>query len=163
MNNFENIRFELYDSNNKVPPKRYKKMLEIIIPFYNKLLSKNFDNLEDCKPWIKMIRNTKDYYVLVCLKQDEVIGFINFMYQDIGLMLSEIQIKKQYQSKYGILKKMLGELILKSDKLRYCNIYMTINPKNKKSKAVFTHVGFKNIENKLYSISYEDLIKWLNK
>jgi MoaA/NifB/PqqE/SkfB family radical SAM enzyme/L-amino acid N-acyltransferase YncA len=159
----KNIRFELYDNKNKVPYKRYKEMLEIIIPFYNKLLNKNYNSPELYKPWVRMIRNTKDFYVLVCLNKDRVIGFINFMYQDIGLMLSEVQIKEQYQSKHGIFKKMMREVILKSDRSKYQSIYATINPKNQKSKSVFTHIGFKNIDNRLYSISYSDLIKWLEK
>lgn len=110
--------------------------------------------------WINMVRNTKDYFILLFYKDSELLGFINYMYLDYGLMLSEIQISKYYQDK-KYLKAMLKELINSLDR-KVDNIYASINSKNIKSKQVFTHIGFMRDKNILYKISYNDLLKWIN-
>lgn len=85
------------------------------------------------------------------------------MYIDIGLMLSEVQIKKEYQGKYDILRKMLKQVIEKSDKRLYSDVYGTISLKNLKSQNVFKHIGFENTKGILYKININTLINWINR
>ena len=155
--------FEYYDYDNKIPMDKIDEMLKIIIKFYNKFNKRNNSTEEVYSPWINIVRNTKDYHVLLCYLDKELVGFINYMYQENGLMLSEIQIKDQFQGKNDILRKMIGEVLNISDKNKYSEILCTINPKNEKSKLIFTHIGFKNIEGILYKIDYNNLLNWVNK
>ena len=156
------IVFETYNLDKKIPISKINQMLDILVPFYNKLNGKDNSTKEMCDPFINMIRNTKDYNILLCYIGKTLVGFVNYMYQDRGLMLSEIQIREEFQGK-NILRKMIKKVIDDSDKSRYKDIYLTINPKNTKSYQVFTHIGFKNIENVLYKISYKEMNNWLNK
>ena len=74
-------------------------------------------------------------------------------------MLSEIQIRNDYRNK-GILRELFKELINNNK----CNgFYCTINPNNKNSYDVFTYIGFKKIDDRLYKINYRTFNKWLNK
>ena len=103
------------------------------------------------------------YNTILCYKDNILVGFINYIYQEAGLMISEVQIKKEYQGKYKIFKKLLCEMINNCDKEKSLNIFCTINPKNKKSQEIFTYIGFKNLGGKLYKIDYDKFIKWINK
>lgn len=152
------IEFEHYSYNKKISKKKCYEMLDILIKFYNEFNGKDNGTKEMCDPWINMIRNTKDYYVLLCYENNLLIGFVNYMYQNDGLMLSEVQIREEYQNK-GLLKVLLREVITKN---RCDNILCTIHKNNIKSQNVFTHVGFKLVKDTLYKISYDDLIKWIN-
>ena len=76
-------------------------------------------------------------------------------------MLSEGQIRSEYQNK-GYLTKLLKEVIYNSDKSRYDDVLMTINSKNIVSQNIFKHIGFKQVNNNLYKISYKVLVEWLN-
>lgn len=157
------MNFEYYNYNNKIPLSKVEEMLEILIPFYNELNGKDNSNKDMCDSWINSIRNTKDFAIILLYFDNLLVGFINYMYQKEGLMISEIQIRKEYQGKYRILRKLLGEMINNSDKNRYTNLLATINHKNKKSIDIFTHIGFKNIKDNLYKINILELEKWLNK
>ena len=163
MNN--NISFELYDFDNKITKKRYDPIHKILVENEDVITGRDNSSIEMYNKWAEMITNTPNYNILVCLIDDEVVGFIAFMYLDIGLMLSEIQIKKEYQGKYKILKNMLREVLEISikDKFKYKDVLGTISDKNIKSQEVFTHIGFKRKEGILYKISYKNLMKWIEK
>ena len=98
--------------------------------------------------------------MLVAYKDKVLIGFINYYYKDDDyIMLSEIQIRNDYRNK-GILRELFKELINNNK----CNgFYCTINPNNKNSYDVFTYIGFKKIDDRLYKINYRTFNKWLNK
>ncbi len=157
------VSFEHYDSVNKIPMIKIEKTLEIIAGFYNELNDKDNSKKEICDPWIDMVRNKEGYNTILCYKDNILVGFINYIYQEAGLMISEVQIKKEYQGKYKIFKKLLCEMINNCDKEKSLNIFCTINPKNKKSQKIFTYIGFKNLGGKLYKIDYDKFIKWINK
>ena len=163
MNN--NISFELYDFDNKITKKRYDPIHKILVENEDVITGRDNSSIEMYNKWAEMITNTPNYNILVCLIDDEVVGFIAFMYLDIGLMLSEIQIKKEYQGKYKILKNMLREVLEISikDKFKYKDVLGTISDKNIKSQEVFTYIGFKRKEGILYKISYKNLMKWIEK
>ena len=81
------------------------------------------------------------------------------MYDKKGLCLSEVQIKKEYQSANNNLKKMINVVLDNCNKEKSKNVYLTINPRNEKSKNALTHIGFYNAKGKNYKISYNDFEK----
>lgn len=113
--------------------------------------------------WVNMILNTPDYYIIVCKINDEVVAFLSYCIVDIGLMLSEIQIKEEFQGKLNIFKKIMNEFISKVNINEYNKIYATINSKHTKSKEVFTHIGFINKSGILYEANTKDILEWLEK
>ena len=135
------------------------EMHSILVENYNKINNKDNSSTDMFNKWISMIRTTKNYNILLCLDNTKLVGFTCYTYFDMGLMLSEIQIKKEYQGKYNLLKNMLHNVLVNSDNT-YSKVYCTINNNNTKSKEVFTHIGFKNIKGVLYEIDKIDLMKW---
>ena len=154
--------FELYNYENKMPKDKYNKIYKILI---NNFYKNNNEIIKDEKynNWVNMILNTPNYYILIYSINNNIVGFISCIYIEEGLMLSEVQIKKQYQGKYDILRKMLKYIcnICDKDKSKY--VLGTINDNNEKSKHVFTYIGFKKEKGILYKISFNNLIKWINK
>ena len=98
--------FELYNYENKMPKDKYNKIYKILI---NNFYKNNNEIIKDEKynNWVNMILNTPNYYILIYSINNNIVGFISYIYIEEGLMLSEVQIKKQYQGKYNILRKML--------------------------------------------------------
>lgn len=159
--------FELYNLENKIPKEKYDKIYQIIIDNYferNKdLISKRkeIDTEEAYNNWVKTITTTEDYNIILYYLNNDIVAFVAFTYVTDGLCLSEVQIKKEYQGKL-ILKQLLKEVLKNCKKSKSKKILGTINPNNKKSIQVFTHIGLKNTINKWYEISYNDLEKWIN-
>ena len=148
------MTYELYSFENKIPNKKILQMIDILTSFYGKK-DENYDS------WIDMIKNTKDYFILLGYNNNKLIGFINYMYKGKDLIISEAQIVSDYQNQ-KVLKNLLKEVIL--NQTRECEtVYGTINENNTKSKEVFKHIGFKHAENKLYKMNYKDLYNYLVK
>ena len=105
------------------------------------------------------IYSSEEIAMNVIKKYKKIIGFISFMYDKKGLCLSEVQIKKEYQSANNNLKKMINVVLDNCNKEKSKNVYLTINPRNEKSKNALTHIGFYNAEGKNYKISYNDFEK----
>ncbi len=152
--------FELYSIDNKIPKYKYDYIYNMIKDNYFDIRGRNNDSKEKYNTWVNMILNTKDYYILLYVLNNKIIGFIAFMYHDNYLCLSEIQFDKEHKNT-GLLKNLLGEVIRISDKSKYDNIYVTIS-NNELSKDVFEHIGFKYVGGVRYEISYEDLNRWIN-
>lgn len=157
-----NIEYKIYKPKD-LSNKDLNQIHKIIINNYNEINHKDNSDDEMYKEWLNVILNAKNYYFLNCYYQDEIIAFIAFMYIDIGLLLSEVQIKKEYQGKYDILRKMLKQVIDKSDKRLYSDVYGTISSKNLKSQNVFKHIGFENTKGILYKININTLMNWINR
>lgn len=158
-----NLNYNLFSNNNLPNEKALKDMCSILVENYN-IINNTSDTIEDSfEEWVNMIKNTENYNILICKKDTEIIGFVCYTFLDIGLMLSEVQIKKDYQGKYDILRKMLKQVIDKSNKKLYSNVYGTISSKNIKSQNVFKHIGFKNTKGILYKININDLMSWINR
>lgn len=136
------------------------EMHSILVEIYNKINNKDNSSTDMFNKWISMIRTTKNYNILLCLDNTKLVGFTCYTYFDMSLMLSEIQIKKEYQGKH-ILKSMIKNVLINTNNT-YSKVYATINTDNTKSKEVFTHIGFKNIKGILYEIDKSNLIKWTN-
>ncbi len=154
--------YEKYNYDKKIPLNKINEMFEILIPFYNKLNGKDNGTDEMKLPFINILQNTKDYNILLCYYNDELIGFINYMYYNDGLMLSEIQIKSKYHGK-NILRSMLKKILDDINLQKFKKVFITINSKNTKSINVLTHIGFKNTNGVFYEINIEKLINWVNK
>ncbi len=86
------MKSEIYSYENKISLDKCNQMLDILVSFYNDLNGKENNTKEMRDTWINMVRNTKDYFILLFYKDSELLGFINYMYLDNDLMLSEIQI-----------------------------------------------------------------------
>ena len=136
------------------------EMHSILVEIYNKINNKDNSSTDMFNKWISMIRTTKNYNILLCLDNTKLVGFTCYPYFDMSLMLSEIQIKTEYQGKH-ILKSMIKNVLINTNNT-YSKVYATINTDNTKSKEVFTHIGFKNIKGILYEIDKSNLIKWTN-
>ena len=154
--------FKLYGYSNKTPLKTCNEMLEIIIKFYNQLNNNDNDTEERRSSWVKMIRNTKDYHVLLCYKGKTLVGFINYTYMNKDIMLSEVQIREEYQGK-GVWKALLNEVVNNTKRRKTEYFLATISKKNFKSQNVFGHIGFKLGEDNIYRITREDLVNWVTK
>ena len=162
--------YEIYNNlDNKITKNVYDVLYSIIIYNYfsrNKqlLLKKNeIDTKEAYNNWVNTICNTKGYNILVYYYENKIVGFISYMYNTKGLCLSEVQIKIEYQNKYNVLRSML-KILLREERVGNSIIICgTINPNNIKSISVFSHIGMVNTEKKLYEISGENLLKWINK
>ncbi len=164
--------FEYYNSINKIPEYRYEEMNQIMYDFHLKITNnnpsfelhgKNFDN------WVNMIRNDENYNIILYIENNKIIGLICYGYYNNELMISEIQIIEEYQYK-GLVKILLKEMVKQLDLSRFNGIVCgTIRNDNEHSKQVFTHIGMKpqeednlNKNYKLYKISYDDLVKYLD-
>lgn len=155
MNN--NFKYEFYNGKS-INNFFLDEMYHILVNNYNEINNIDNSSKEIHDEWISMIRNTNNYNILLCLENNKVIAFIAYTNIEDKLMLSEIQIKKEYQSKYNILKSMIKYVINKEN--NYKKILITINSNNTKSKDIFTHIGFKNIKGILYEIDIINLMKW---
>lgn len=154
------MNYKLYNRKN-IDNTYLNDMHNILVENYNKINNKDNSSNEMYNEWVNMIRTTEDYNILICLDNNLLVGFVCYTYLDIGLMLSEIQIKKEYQGKHNILKNMLRNILVNTNNT-YSKVYATINNDNTKSKEVFTHIGFKNIKGILYEIDKTNLMKWTN-
>ena len=66
---------------------------------------------------------------------------------------------KEEEEENDNLKKMINVVLDNCNKEKSKNVYLTINPRNEKSKNALTHIGFYNAEGKNYKISYNDFEK----
>lgn len=161
--------FEIYNAEKKINEKRYIEMHNILKKdFINrhglekyKKYSNSFEG-EGFKRWVTMLQNTENYHIVLYVLDDEIAGFVCFLYMDNKLCLSEVQIKESFQGK-GILKKLLRKTLEISNKDRYNKICATIDNDNYKSQNVFKHIGMKNTQGKWYEITYDEFMKWINK
>lgn len=146
----------------RINKKYYESIYEILINNENKINGVDIASKEKYDKWVETILIAPNYYIIICKINDEVVGFIAYTYIEMGLMISEIQIKEEYQGKFDILRKLLNEFIKKVDK-KYDKALATINSKNIKSQKAFTHIGFVNKKGILYEIPLEKLCDWVNK
>lgn len=142
----------------------YKILIENLFITYPKFLNERdkHDNKRNYEIWTNMINNTDNYKVLTYEEENKVIGFLNFSIIEDELWISEVQIDNNYKNKQ-ILKKLLKKFVYLEDINKYSTITIHINNDNEVSKKVFTHIGFKQINNCIYKIDLEDMKKWLNK
>ena len=100
------MTYELYSFENKIPNKKILQMIDILTSFYGKK-DENYDS------WIDMIKNTKDYFILLGYNNNKLIGFINYMYKGKDLIISEVQIVSDYQNQIDELDEKLFYLLIK--------------------------------------------------
>lgn len=73
------MKSEIYSYENKISLDKCNQMLDILVSFYNDLNGKENNTKEMRDTWINMVRNTKDYFILLFYKDSELLGFINYM------------------------------------------------------------------------------------
>lgn len=84
------FEYESFNYDNKITKDAYDPIHKILVENENIITNKNNSSIEMYNKWVEMITNTPDYNILVCKLNNEIVGFIAFMYLDIGLMISEI-------------------------------------------------------------------------
>lgn len=141
-----------------------KQMYEILISnlfiTYPDIEKDKHDNKENCLKWINMIKSNNDYHVVVYEENNKVIGYLNYMVIENKMWICEAQVKDKNKK---ILKKLITYYVKLKDVSNYDKVTIHINSNNILSQKVFTHIGFKLINNTLYEISMKDLTKWCEK
>lgn len=141
-----------------------KQMYEILISnlfiTYPDLEKDKHDNKKNYSKWINMIKSNNDYHVVVYEENNKVIGYLNYMVIENKMWICEAQVKDKNKK---ILKKLITYYIKLKDVSTYDKVTIHINSNNILSQKVFTHIGFKLINNTLYEISMKDLTKWCEK
>lgn len=158
--------FEKYNNINKIQKSRYKEMHDILkTDFINRYGIDKYSNFneESYNKWINMIRNDTNYNIILYIIDNKIGGFICYIIDDSKLCLCEVQIKKEYQGKYQIFRKMLNELVIDIKDKKITKVVATIDKDNEKSKKVFTHIGMVNTNKNWYEIEYNEFLKWINR
>lgn len=141
-----------------------KQMYEILISnlfiTYPDLEKDKHDNKENCLKWINMIKSNNDYHVVVYEENNKVIGYLNYMVIENKMWICETQVKDKNKK---TLKKLITYYVKLKDVSTYDKVTIHINSNNILSQKIFTHIGFKLINNTLYEISMKDLTKWCEK
>lgn len=137
-------------------------MYNIIINNLEKIFD-NFESTDDDKIiWMDSIKN-HDYNFILAYDCGNLVGYLEYIKLDDGYFISEIQIDDDHKGDrktFKLLIKQFYNIIFKDKNIK---IFANINKENKKSVDVFTHIGMKHIENKLYQINSNDLGKWCDK
>lgn len=149
--------------NNNILKQMYSILIDNLFITYPSFLDnkEKHDNQENQKRWFNMIKTTSNYYVILYIENNQVIGFLNFCINNNKLWISEIQIKNEYKNK-GILKRLTKKFVTLKQVKNFNSVIIHINEENNLSKKVFSHIGFKLIKESIYSINLLKLIKWAN-
>lgn len=149
--------------NNNILKQMYSILIDNLFITYPNFLDnkEKHDNQENQKRWFNMIKTTSNYYVILYIENNQVIGFLYFCINNNKLWISEIQIKNEYKNK-GILKKLIKKFVTLKQVKNFNSVIIHINEENNLSKKVFSHIGFKLIKESIYSINLLKLIKWAN-
>ena len=162
--------FEIYNSNNKISENRYLEMNDILMKDY--ILRKGIEEYkkrekvfkgEGFEYWKSMILNDPNYNIILYILDKKIVAFICYILMEEGVCLAEIQIIKEYQGKNDIFRKILNKFLEEIKNKKYTIISATIDKDNKKSRAVFSHIGMINTKDNWFETSLEILEKWLNK
>lgn len=156
------ITYDYFTPDNKIDNETINEIYKIIVYNENKISKEENDTKSNFDAFKNTLLNTPNYYIIVCKLNNEVIAFLSYCYMHLGLLISEVQIKEEYQGK-NVLSKLLNEFITKIDKNKYNKINAFINSKHIKSKIVFTHIGFINTNNNHYEITYDKLDSYIKK
>ncbi|MBQ4088912.1 MAG: GrpB family protein [Clostridia bacterium] len=95
----------------------------------------------------------------------ELIGFFQYYVNAYAFMMEEIQLKREYQTKYGVFRSLFDFLTpqLPAD---IPHIKAFAHPNNNKSDAILKHMGLSLVsagEFNAYCGKYSDFLKWHNK
>ena len=146
-----------------------KKMTKEIIDEMFEVLSSNIkiinSNIEitekDYLTWKSNILSNKKLRTII-IKDNILRGYLQYIIIDNEVWICEIQIRDDNKHDKVTLKRLLSQLIKESNIGKEIIIYGNINPINKHSIDVFTHIGFINKENNKYEINGYKLIKYID-
>ena len=140
---------------------------DIILPKMFNIVSKNMSNLyktkiteEDYLIWRKNILDNKSLKTIINYN-GELGGYLQYIDfdEENKICICEVEIDEENQGDGKTFKKILNEFLQEHDNKKYDDyiVYGNINKNNKHSQDVFTHLGFNNTENDIYSISFSVL------
>ena len=97
---------------------------------------------------------------------EKLAGFFQYYVNDTTFMMEEIQIRPEYQQKYGIFRQLYGWLIPQfPNRPLYAEAYN--HPQNQKSHGILYRMGLalQDVENgfRHYKGTFEALLEWLTK
>lgn len=149
--------------NNNILKQMYSILIDNLFITYPSFLDnkEKHDNQENQKRWFNMIKTTSNYYVILYIENNQVIGFLNFCINNNKLWISEIQIKNEYKNK-GILKRLTKKFVTLKQIKNFNSVIIHINKENNLSKKVFSHIGYKLVKESIYSIDLLKLVEWVN-
>ena len=162
--------FEIYNVNNKIPEKRYLEMNDILQKDY--INRRGIDEFEKRREefegdgfehWKSMILNDPSYNIILYIVDDKIAGFVCYIPIDSKLLLSEVQIIKEFQGKNNTLRKILKRLIEEVKNKNFEIVSGSIAKDNDKSRGVFSHIGMVNTRKNWFEMSFSDLEKWVHK
>lgn len=124
-----------------------------------KLISKTPFTDENKEIWkSNLLKSTEEELTTIIKLKKEIIGYAQ--YNTKGFIY-EIQIKKEYRSKYNLFKKILKK-ILDNTNLNVEKIRLNISENNIKSQSIFKYIGFVQDVQKVYWIDRELLYEYVN-
>jgi hypothetical protein len=155
--------FEIYNYENKIEDNKILKLHEILkndyiqkngIELYNQKFNK-----DSYKNWYQLIKSN-NYNIVICYDNSNIVGFLCYMIDESDLILCEIQIIPEYQSKYKIFKMLLQHLpcLNNIDKIK-----CTIKDDNIHSIECFKNIGMTNKNDFWYQMDYKIFLSNINK
>lgn len=152
------ISYNVYDKL-QVEEKIAKQMFSIISDNMEIILKTDEKSLY--KTWYdNCIDNTK-MKTIVLLDKDEVTGYIQYLNENSGVFLSEIQIRNQNQGDGKTFRELMRLFFNKANIIDSTIIQCKINPQNNKSINVFKHIGFIKKEKNNYEIRGNQFKEWM--
>lgn len=136
------------------------KMYDIIITNLKIIFDNFIEKSDDKIIWTSNIKKPICNFIL-CY-EDDICAYLEYIKKENNYHICEIQIDNIHKGDGITFKKIMSEFykIIENDQ-NYAITGM-INDKNQKSIDVFTHIGMRNISNKLYEMNKSDLEQWLN-
>ena len=137
------------------------EMFEVLSNNIKKIYSNLKMSDKDYLTWKNNIMSNENLMTII-IKDDLLNGYLQYMNLNNEICICEVQIREANQHDNLTLKCLLSQLTKECKTIDETIIYGNINPKNKHSVDVFTHIGFLNEKKNRYEITGEKLMKYLN-
>lgn len=154
---------KLYTNQNKIPENILLEMFQILTKNME-MIDQNFTlNDDDFNIWKSNILNSDNLNTYIKIENEECIGYIQFVKDKLECSICEIQIDDKHKKDHITFRKLMEAFVINCNIKNNSIIYCHINPKNLKSKEVFTKIGFKNKYKNKYEITGYGLLNWIYK
>jgi len=162
--------FEFYCLKKELFDKYANDLFSILFENMNQIAPTGNSYKEDYQFWFQYMKEElakmNQYLIVVCQAElSEIVGYFQYSVHGNILLMEEIQIKKEYQGKYNIFKRIYAFVFdnLKEN-IDYVEAYA--NKKNAKSIGILGKLGLSTVgENKRgtsyhFRGTYADLLNW---
>ena len=112
---------------------------------------------DDYEVWKKNNIDSGKYKMILCIYDNRVIGYLEYYEKEEYYYWCEVQIDKKYHGDKKTLVGLYNKFINVNSEKK--NIKCRIN--NSHSIDIHKHIGFKNVEDNFYIISYDNLKEWI--